>query len=437
MCASFRQIFLIRNFIFSLLILVFSLKTRAQLPGTNPSEQGFNEPRMARIDQFIQEYINSQRLNGAAAIIVRNGNIVYHKAFGYSNKEKGTLMRTDHIFRIASMTKPIVSVAAMMLWEEGKFSLEDPVSKFIPEFDSARVLLKFNPKDSSYTSIPAKRAITIRHLLTHTSGIGYAQIGSAAANAIYAKNDINGGIGTPMRTLKQVIPRLARLPLFHQPGEKFLYGMNTDVLGYLIEVISGMALDVFLEQRIFHPMGMKNTFFYLPQSKKDLLVPLYKYEDKSGLTPYSKNLSIGGDADFPISPGGSYFSGGAGLCSTTFDYAIFCQMLINGGTLNGKRYLSPYTIQMMTTNQIGDYSMWGEENEPKRFGLGFGLYPVKSKHLFPVGEGTYDWAGIFASHFWVDPNNKLVAIFMRNIWPTPDWDFGDRVKQVVYQALEK
>jgi CubicO group peptidase (beta-lactamase class C family) len=286
--------------------------------------------------------------------------------------------------------------------------------------------------------VPAKREITIRNLLSQTSGIGYAQIGSEQANAIYYKNNINGGIGTPYSTLKNVIPRLAKLPLFNQPGESFLYGLNTDVLGYLIEVVSGMPLDKFLKEKLFDPLGMKDTYFFLPPEKQNRLVPLYMQAGNHVLQIQDSVISLNGSfhRDFPKTAGGTYFSGGAGLSSTAYDYALFCQMLLNGGEYNGVRFLSPHTIGLMTKNQIGNLTMWGNPDNPTRFGLGFGVYTEKSEAGTPVAAGSYDWAGMFASHFWIDPKNKIVAVFMRNVWPTQHWDFGDRIKPLVYQALK-
>jgi CubicO group peptidase (beta-lactamase class C family) len=404
---------------------------------SDPASVRVSQERLNRLDQFIRQYIENKQLNGATALIVREGRIVYHKAFGYSNLEQKTAMQKDQIFRIASMTKPVVSVAAMILWEEGRFSLDDPVSKFIPEFEHPKVLDRFNPADTTFTTSPAKGEITIRHLLTHTSGIGYAQIGSPFANAIYFKHRINGGIGTPYSTLRETIPRLAKLPLFNQPGEKFLYGLNTDVLGYLVEVISGMSLDRFIEEKICRPLGMKDTYFFLPNDKQSRLTNLYMQDDQGELRLQKPEISLNGVMyrDFPNTRGGTYLSGGAGLSSTAYDYAIFCQMLLNGGIYNGVRILSPHTIRMMTTNQIGNLAMWDNPDNPNRFGLGFGVYTDKSESHVPVRAGSFDWAGMFASHFWIDPQTKLVVVFMRNVWPTRQWDFGDRVKQVVYQAI--
>jgi CubicO group peptidase (beta-lactamase class C family) len=409
---------------------------QAVLKNGRPESAGFSTERLQRIDHFINGYVKNNQINGAVAMVVHNGTIVYHKAFGNSIIATNTPMKTDNIFRIASMSKPVVSVAAMILFEEGKFLLDDPISKFIPSFKNARVLESFNAADTTYTTVPAKREITIRHLLNHTSGIGYAQIGDAKANAIYYKNKINGGIGTPHSSLKEMITRLGTLPLFAQPGETFLYGLNTDVLGYVVEVAAGMPLDQFMEQRIFKPLGMKDSYFFLPKEKQNRLVPLYK-QAGTKLTLQDSIISLNGTfwRDFPNTPGGSYFSGGAGLSATAYDYAVFGQMLLNGGSYNGVQILAPSTIKLMTTNQIGTIPMWGNAELTTRFGLGFGLYTEKSNASTPVNAGSYDWAGMFASHFWVDPKAKIVAVFMRNVWPTENWDFGDRIKPVVYQAL--
>ena len=409
------------------------------LKSVNSETEGLSSERLNKLSEQIDQWIKEEQLNGATAIILRNGKIIYQKAFGFANKQQNVPMKNDNIFRIASMTKPIISVAAMMLYEEGKFLLTDPVSKFIPEFKNPVVLDKYNAADTTYTTVPAKREITMRDILSHTSGIAYAQIGSATSNAIYYKNRINGGIGTPYSTLKDVIPRLAKLPLFIQPGEDFMYGLNTDVLGYLIEVISGMPLDKYLQQKIFDPLGMKDTYFFLPKEKQARLVALYTQQgNQTKLRIQDSLISLNGtfSRDFPKTPNGTYFSGGAGLASTAYDYALFGQMLLNGGELNGKRILSPGTIQIMASNQIGDHLMWGDTNKTRRFGLGFGILTDYAERTLMIPAGSYGWDGMFASHFWVDPKNKMVVVFMRNIWPTDHWDYGDRIKPLIYQALK-
>ena len=414
--------------------------SQAVLPTVNPETQGFSSERLKQLDANINQWIKEDQLNGATAIILRNGKIVYHKSFGFANKQQNVPMKNDNIFRIASMTKPIISVAAMMLYEEGRFLLTDPISKFIPEFKDLVVLDKYNATDTTYTTVPAKREITMRDIFAHTSGIGYAQIGSGTANAIYYRHKINGGIGTPYSTLKDVITRLAKLPLLTQPGEEFYYGLNTDVLGYLIEVISGMPLDKYLQQKIFEPLGMKDTYFFLPKEKQARLVPLYVQQgSKIKLQIQDSLIDLNGtfSRDFPKTSNGTYFSGGAGLSSTAYDYALFGQMLLNGGELNGKRILSQGTIRLMTSNQIGDHLMWGDANKTRRFGLGFGILTEYAERTTMIPAGSYGWDGMFASHYWTDPKNKMVVVFMRNIWPTDHWDYGDRIKPLIYQALKQ
>jgi len=418
-------------------LLSFFINSFSQivLQSVNPETQGISSGRLKQLDANINQWIKEGQLNGATAIILRNGKIVYHKAFGFASEN--VPMKTNNIFRIASMTKPIISVAAMILYEEGKFLLTDPISKFIPEFKNPVVLDKYNAADTTYTTVPAKREITMRDILSHTSGIGYAQIGSNTSNAIYYKNKINGGIGTPYSTLKDVIPRLGKLPLFAQPGEEFYYGLNTDVLGYLIEVISGMPLDKYLEQKIFQPLGMNDTYFFLPKEKQARLVSLYS-QGNNKMSIQDSLISLNGtfSRDFPKTNNGTYFSGGAGLSSTAYDYALFGQMLLNGGELNGKRILSPATIQIMVSNQIGELLMWGDANKTRRFGLGFGILTDYAERTLMIPAGSYGWDGMFASHYWTDPKNKMVVVFMRNIWPTEHWDYGDRIKPLIYQALK-
>jgi len=430
-----------KSVILSAVFLLFFINSFSQvvLQSVRPETEGISSERLKQIDANIDLWIKEEQLNGATTIILRNGKIVYYKSFGFANKQQNIPMKNDNIFRIASMTKPIISVAAMMLYEEGKFLLTDPVSKFIPEFKNPGVLDKYNAADTTYTTVAAKREITMRDILSHTSGIGYAQIGSGTANAIYYKNKINGGIGTPYSTLKEVITRLAKLPLMVQPGEEFYYGLNTDVLGYLIEVISGRPLDKYLQQKIFEPLGMKDTYFFLPKEKQARLVSLYTQQgNQTKLRIQDSLISLNGtfSRDFPKTPNGTYFSGGAGLASTAYDYALFGQMLLNGGELNGKRILSPGTIQLMTSNQIGDHLMWGDTNKTRRFGLGFGILTDYAERTLMIPAGSYGWDGMFASHYWTDPKNKMVVVFMRNIWPTDHWDYGDRIKPLIYQALK-
>jgi len=406
------------------------VQTAATLKTAQPESVGMSTERLKRIDANMNDWLATGKLNGAVALIIRNGKIVYHKAFGYDDLQKTQPMRTDMIFRIASQTKAITSTAVMILYEEGKFLLDDPVSKYIPEFSKPVVLDKFNEADSTYTTVPAKREITIRDLLTHTSGIGYAQIGSKESNAIYYKAGITSGIGVANGLLLATdMKKLAKLPLMHQPGEKWTYGLNSDVLGYLVEVVSGQSLDEFFHKRIFEPLGMNDTYFFLPSSKYNRLVHLYKEEDGKLMEPEEITQNGKFTVDYPKRPG-TYYSGGAGLSSTALDYAIFLQMLLNGGEYNGKRLLSRNVVRMMTMNQIGDISMGAN-----KFGLGFGLTTEKGSSLLPTPEGVFEWGGAFSTTYWADPKEKLIGIIYRQLWSSTQREIPNKFKVLVYQAI--
>jgi CubicO group peptidase (beta-lactamase class C family) len=402
-------------------------KAPAALVKATPEAAGLSSQRLGHLDRVLQEYVDKNYIPGAIALIARNGKIVYQQAFGYNDQQARTRLQPDAIMRIASQTKAITSVGVMMLFEEGRFLLDDPISKYIPAFKNPKVLDQFNASDSSYTTVPAKREITIRQLLTHTSGISYPSIGTREANAIYAKAKIPSGIGTPQGQLREAINNLARLPLVHQPGERFTYGLNTDVLGYFIEVLSGQSLDQFFRTRIFEPLAMKDTYFYLPADKQSRLAVLYT-EDAAHSTQ-RVTAAQGRNPDYPKTAG-TYFSGGAGLSSTIYDYARFLQMLLNGGELEGRRLLSPATVRLMTTNQIGELY-----NGTDKFGLGFGITTARSAARLGVSEGAFDWGGIFGTTYWVDPKTGLVALLYTQKYPNSHGDLSDKFRVLVYQAL--
>ncbi len=397
-----------------------------------PGANHFSAERLQRIDKVVQQYIDSGWIAGAISLVAKDGKIVYYKAAGYDDKANNKPMQKDEIFRIASQTKAITSVAVMMLFEEGKFLLDDPISRYIPAFAGQRVLDKFNKEDSSYTTVAAKRAVTIRDLLTHTSGIGYAQIGSPEMNAIYYKAGVVGGIGlVDGMVLSDNILRLAKLPLSHQPGEKWTYGLNVDVLGYLVEVLSGMSLSDYFQKKIFEPIGMKDTYFHIPKEKQSRLATLYTEDKTRHIVPAHEKLWVNGDfyPDYP-NTSQTFFSGGGGLSSTAYDYAIFMQMLLNDGEYNGHRILSPHTIHMMTTNQVGD--LRGNTS----FGLGFEVVLEKNSGRTMSSIGTFSWGGMFSSGYWIDPKEKIVAQFVLQIYPNRHGELGEKFKNLVYQALE-
>lgn len=416
----------------ALLILIISFSCRqtteqivpSGLQESSPASAQVSEDRLTRIDKMIEQAVDSGWIAGAVGFIARDGKIVYDKAFGMSDVEKKTVMRTDDIFRIASQTKAITSVAVMMLFEEGKFLLDDPISRYIPEFANPVVLDKFNEKDTTYTTLKANREITIRDLLTHTSGIDYAGIGSPHMVAIYAKAGIPTGFVSERLVLGDKIRKLGKMPLVHQPGERFTYGLNVDVLGYLVEILSGETLDQYFHKHIFGPLGMNDTYFYLPAAKIGRLVNVTS-EDKN-------HHLINASSDFVKYPtvDGTYFSGGAGLSSTVKDYAIFLQMMLNNGKYNGKTLLARHTVELMTTNQIGDISLG-----VNKFGLGFEITTANGQKKLGMSEGSFSWGGYFATNYWADPKEKIVGLIFMQQSPFRHGEIPEKFKALVYQAL--
>jgi CubicO group peptidase (beta-lactamase class C family) len=401
-------------------------------PFTTAEAAGFSTERLKRIDREMNEWVQKGWMNGGVALVIHNGKIAYYKTAGYNDLDTKAPLQKDAIFRIASQTKAITSVAIMILFEEGKLLLDDAVSKYIPAFRKQQVLDKFNAADTTYTTVPAKKEITIRELLSHTSGLGYAQIGSREANAIYAKHNLTAGIGVQNDKLLDAMNRLGKLPLMHQPGEKWTYGLNTDLLGCLVEVISGMTLDEFFKKRIFEPLGMNDTYFQVPKEKASRLVNLYR-EDSTGKLFKPKGDMLNGKLvtpDYPLQPS-TYYSGGAGLSSTIYDYGIFLQMLLNEGKYNGKRILSRNSIRMMTINQIGDIVFRAGDT----FGLGFQVITEKGSARTPAQAGTFSWGGAFATSYWVDPKEKIVMLFYRQLQSTTKGEVVEKFRALTYQAI--
>lgn len=413
-----------KYFLLFLLLLPFlTVFSQTLVPG-KPNENGMSPERLIRIDDLINDQISKKLIPGAVVLIARNGKIVFHKAYGYSDAEKQTPMKSDDIFRIASQTKAITSLALMMLFEEGKFLLDDQISSFIPEFKNPKVLVNLNWADTTYTTIPAKSGITIRQLLTHTSGIDYAGIGSQEMKAIYSKAGVPAGLGVGNVLLADKMKILGSLPLKHQPGEAFTYGLNTDVLGYLVEVLSGVSLDEFLKTRIFKPLNMKDTYFYLPKDKYTRLVPLYQVK-KAALERITSSGGV--DPNYPVLPG-TYYSGGGGLSSNIEDYAKFLQLFLNKGEYNGARLLSRKTIELMLTNHV-------QPPITTQFGLGFALETDKNDYQSIVTIGSFSWGGAFATSYWADPKEKLVGIIYTNMFNAPSQGRSDKFKVLTYQAI--
>ena len=405
---------------------------KSQLLSPAPAEAvGMSSERLLRLDNVLQEGVNNSAVPGVAAIIVRDGRIVYHKAFGLADAQNRRNLRTDDIFRIASMTKAIVSAGWLMLYEEGKFMLDDPIHKWIPEFKNVQVLRTFSYRDTSYTTEAARSPITIRQLLNHTSGISYGLIaGDERFSAIYQKGGVVDLYTTDTVILGDNIRRLAALPLQHHPGEKYTYGENIDVVGYLIEIMSGQSLDQFLRNRVFEPLGMVDTYFYLPDGKANRLVPV---QIPAGERQWTRLGTTFYNPDYPITGAKTFYSGGAGLSSTLKDYATFLQMVLNGGEYNGIRILSrPYAELLCCSNQTGDlYDASGRSF----FSLAFGVVAPKGEDASGVSAGTFSWGGYFNTSYFADPKEKLIGVIMKQTQASSD-DLSSKFQILTYQAID-
>jgi len=408
-----------------------SLKNSPALTETDPGSQGISAERLARIDHMCREAVDDGHLPGIVTLVARNGAIVHWKAYGMADNQNGRSMKRDDIFRIASQSKAITATAVMMLWEEGAFRLDDPVSKFIPEFKNPQVLSTFRYSDTTWTGVPASKEITIRHLLSHTSGIGYGVIdGDERIKMIYEKAGVTDLFTTEELTIEESVKKLAALPLHHNPGENFTYSEGLDVLGYFIEVVSGMPFDEFLRTHIFDPLGMDDTRFYFPMEKADRLVTVQQKVngqwEKYPVTFY--------DTDYPVKGAKTFFSGGAGLSSTAKDYATFLQMYLNGGEYNGTRILSRTTVDLILSNQIGD--IWGEEPD-SHFGLAFEILTGEGQATGGMGSaGTFNWGGYFNSQYFADPNEKIIGIILKQTQGPVNDETGWKFRQLVFQTLD-
>lgn len=390
---------------------------------------GFDVSRLTRIDQALQGYVDRNEIAGAVALVLRDGRPVYQKAVGWADKESGRRMSTDAIFRIASQTKAITSTAVLILVEEGRIGLQDPVSRFIPEFAHTTVATR---ADTGRVISPAKRPITIHDLLTHTAGISYGT--DAVVAPLYAAKALGPAAGWGWYTADRNEPvcttmeRLASLPFVSQPGEKWVYGYNIDILGCVVERASGTPLDQFIRTRITDPLGMKDTFFFIPQYKKQRLVTVYMNDSAGRLVRAPEGAK--GQGHYVDGPRKN-FAGGAGLLSTTHDYGRFLRMIANGGQLDGVRILAPRTVRLMTTNQVD--TLLKSFSPCMGFGLTFGTHDQFGCDDFS-SAGSYGWGGAYGSSYTVDPKEHLIILFMENRLPRKS-DLGDTFQTLVYQAL--
>lgn len=390
-----------------------------------PSRSGMSEERLERLTTTLDQYVQEQKLAGSVALVARKGRIVYHRAFGQRDREAGAPMRTDSIFRIASQSKGVIAVATMMLVEEGRLLLTDPLGKYIPEFASTTVAVA--REGGGYDVVRAKRAITVRDLLLHTAGIGY---GMGVAADAWAKAGIqNYYLSDRSEPIAAVVARMGSLPMDAHPGEQWVYGYSFDILGALIERVSGQPLDRFLHERLFAPLGMNDTSFFLPADKRARLTAVYGRNAEGGLfrAPDAGAAGQGAFADGPRQA----FSGGAGLLSTASDYALFLQMLLNEGELDGRRYLSRKTVELMTVDHLSPIVFRPGVGE----GLGFSVVTDLGRRGEPGSEGEFGWGGAYHSTYWVDPAEDLVVVYLTQLNPAGDIDDFGKLRALVYQAI--
>jgi CubicO group peptidase (beta-lactamase class C family) len=411
-----------------LIVLVSAPAFYAQtLSRVLPEDVGLSSERLKRLSAALQGYVKEGKLAGGVVLVARRGKVAHVEAFGQRDREAGLPMPEDAIFRIASQTKALVSVGVMILQEDGRLLISDPVGKYLPEFRETTVAV---PKDGGYEVVKAKRAITIRDLLTHTAGIGY---GRGISKDRWEAAGITGWYFAERdEPISATVSRLAALPFDAQPGERWVYGYATDILGVLIERVSGQTLDEFLRVRLLEPLGMKDTHFYLPEPKANRLAVVYSPRPAGGLERAPEPGGMLGQGAYVKGPRKSY-SGGAGLLSTAMDYARFLQMLLDGGELNGRRILSRKSVELMTVDHLGDIAFRPGEG----FGLGFSVVKDLGTRGLAGSVGEFGWGGAYHSAYWVDPKEQLVVVYFTQLIPAGDLDDHGKLRALVYQAIVK
>jgi CubicO group peptidase (beta-lactamase class C family) len=399
------------------------------LPTAKPETVGLSSERLDRISTAVQHSIDDKRIVGAVTLVVRRGHVAWFRAQGMVDREANKPMRPDTMFRICSMTKPITSVAVMMLYEEGHFLLGDPISKYLPEFKTMKVLVK--PSSGEPYTIPATKEITIRDLLRHTSGLTYDA--NPDLGPYYHDAKVATGLLQYDGTIEDNVKHLAAQPLLFNPGDRWEYSLGVDVLGRLVEVISGKPLDEFFRTRIFEPLGMKDTYFYLPDNKVERLATAYTYYADKGLNRFPDTPITEGtfsySADYPYRGPKKLFAGGAGLVSTAADYARFCQMMLDGGKWGNTRLISRKSVELMSQDQLGKIG------PDQGFGLGFGVDGVKAPLAELGSPGQYAWGGFFYTAFTIDPKEQMIVIFMGQLHPTGGLTLDNQVRVLAYQAI--
>ncbi|UTW58463.1 beta-lactamase family protein [Kordiimonas sp. SCSIO 12603] len=396
------------------------------LPKVEPEAVGLSSAKLEDLKKHFQGYVDSGKLAGLTTLVARQGKVAHFETYGDQDIAAGKAMGDEAVFRIYSMTKPITTAALMMLWEEGKFSLDDPVSKYLPSFADQRVFA--GQDEDGFKTVPANREATILDLMRHTAGLSYGVFSDTPVDRSYRKNGVfSFGADDSIKTLTE---KLGKEPLLYQPGGAWVYSLSVDVQGRLIEVLSGMELDEFFSKRIFKPLGMDDTGFYAEGDEQSRLVEMYALDEKKALVPYKGEFW----QDFTVQPG--VLSGGGGLVSTTEDYWRFSQMIANGGELDGVRLLKEKTVAMMRTNQLpGNLNGIAGGKQGLGFGLGFAVVQDPSVVKGQTNIGNYFWGGMANTIFWIDPKEELVVILMTNVLPSGIYPLRKDMRNKVYDAL--
>src|ERR1700685_575114 len=416
-----------RAFVGAFLLVAISFAQDLRI--VKPETIGLSSERLETIGSVVQRNIDDKRIAGAVTLVIRRGQAGWFKAQGMADREAGKPMRPDAIFRICSMTKPITSLAVMMLYEQGYFLLQDAVSKYLPEFKNAKVFVQ--PATGDPYTIPANREITIRDLLRHTSGLTYQW--NTVLGPLYKQANVASGLLQYDGTIEDSVKRLAGVPLLFNPGDRWQYGLSADVLGRLVEVISGKALAEFFRERIFVPLGMKDTYFYPPDDKLDRLAAVYTYYPEKGINRFPATPITEGpfsySADYPYRGPKKLFSGAARLVSTAQDYARFCQMMLDGGKVGNTQLISRNSVELMTHDQLGNIS------PDRSFGLGFGIDGIKAPLAELGSPGEYKWGGVYYTAFSIDQKEQMIVVFMAQLHPSGGLSLDRQVDVLAHQAI--
>ena len=410
------------------LLATVQLGFAADFSRVRPERAGMSSERLDRLDTVLKSYVQNEQLAGQVAMVLRKGRVVFSAANGWQDKAAGIPMSEDSIFRIASQTKALISTGIMILHERGQLDISHPLSRYIPEWEHMKVAV--SEADGSYRLEDARRPITIRHLLTHTGGVSY---GSGPARDQWRQAGFQGWyFADRTEPVLESIKRMAALPLDQHPGEEYIYGYNTDILGAVIEVASGKDLSTFMTEELFEPLAMTDTHFFLPEDKAARLSVVYEPAPGGGIRAIDSSDGMQSQGLYVQGSGpNTSFSGGAGLVSTASDYARFLQMTLNGGELDGQRILSRKTIELMTTDHLGGIPF----RDGQGFGLGFFVVTDLGERGILGSEGEYGWGGAYHTTYWVDPTEELVVVYLTQLIPAQGIDDYSKLRSGIYQAI--